>query len=212
MQQVLALFDPFALGLVWLGSFVVVSLQEGFYGLGKTLQSLLVLSRANPVSDAQVARQVLCKAENIIDLKGLQCIDRIKTDECFVTLAIHQLSLDQNIRHFSLWASAALDDREARHNIVIRFWVAVADIAPAIGMIGTIIGMIGMFDNITDPSELGKAMALALLTTFYGLILANVIAAPIAQRLLRFSSEELKWQRMLTDRLMALASRNDRRE
>ncbi len=205
MQPILILFDPVALLLVWAGSIAVVGLQEGAAGLIRSFSAWKILLRANPMHDAQIARQALHQVENIIDAKGVQCVDRVNSQSRYISRAIAHLSSDKDLRRFSQWANSDLDDRETRHNSVIRFWLAIADIAPAIGMVGTIIGLVRMFSNIGDPSELGAAMALALLTTLYGLILANVIAAPISQRFLRLSSEELKWQRILTDKLMALA-------
>ncbi len=205
MQTILEYFDPIALALVWIGSIVVVGLQEGSAGLVRSFSAWKILLRADPVRDAQIARQALRKVENIIDVKGVQCVDRINLQSRFMSRAIDHLSADKDLRRFSQWANSDMDDRETRHNSVIRFWLAVADIAPAIGMVGTIIGLVRMFSNIGDPSELGRAMALALLTTLYGLVLANIIAAPISQRFLRLSSEELKWQRILTDKLMVVA-------
>ena len=60
---------------------------------------------------------------------------------------------------------------------------AVGDCAPAFGMIGTLIGMVQMFANMTDPSKLGPFMATALLATLYGAVLANIICLPIADKL-----------------------------
>src|SRR6185437_5184963 len=64
-----------------------------------------------------------------------------------------------------------------------KIYRAVGDCAPAFGMIGTLIGMVQMFANMTDPSKLGPYMATALLATFYGATLANLICLPIADKL-----------------------------
>ena len=60
---------------------------------------------------------------------------------------------------------------------------AYGDCAPAWGMIGTILGMVTMFANMSDPSKLGPAMATALLATLYGALIANMVALPIADKL-----------------------------
>ena len=73
------------------------------------------------------------------------------------------------------------------------------------GMIGTVIGLIQMFAALDDLAALGPAMALAMLTTLYGIILANVVAAPIASRLERLSTSELAWQREALERLLGIA-------
>jgi chemotaxis protein MotA len=64
-----------------------------------------------------------------------------------------------------------------------KIYRAIGDCAPAFGMIGTLIGMVQMFANMTDPSKLGPYMATALLATFYGATLANLICLPVADKL-----------------------------
>ena len=64
-----------------------------------------------------------------------------------------------------------------------KIYRAIGDCAPACGIIGTLIGMVQMFANMTDPSKLGPYMATALLATFYGATVANLICLPIADKL-----------------------------
>ena len=69
---------------------------------------------------------------------------------------------------------------------------AIGDCAPAWGMIGTILGMVTMFANMSDPSKLGPAMATALLATLYGAVIANAMATPIADKLhVKIEEEEI---------------------
>ncbi|GGF66286.1 flagellar motor protein PomA [Terasakiella brassicae] len=63
------------------------------------------------------------------------------------------------------------------------FWRGIGDMAPAFGMIGTLIGLVQMLANLSDPAAIGPAMAVAMLTTFYGAVLANLIAIPLADKL-----------------------------
>src|SRR5476649_1583606 len=73
-----------------------------------------------------------------------------------------------------------------------KIYRAIGDCAPAFGMIGTLIGMVQMFANMTDPSKLGPYMATALLATFYGATLANLICLPIADKLhIKLLDEEI---------------------
>tara|TARA_B100000676_G_scaffold221864_1_gene218985 strand:- start:579 stop:1421 length:843 start_codon:yes stop_codon:yes gene_type:complete len=65
-----------------------------------------------------------------------------------------------------------------------------ADISPAMGLIGTLVGLVQMLGNLEDPSTIGPSMAIALLTTFYGAILSNMVFTPLAAKLERNSSEE----------------------
>ena len=90
---------------------------------------------------------------------------------------------------------------------VVGFWDAVADAAPAMGMAGTILGLVSMFASMDDPATIGPAMAIALLATFHGMVIANMIAGPIARRLERLSALEIAWQHELADRLVAIGRR-----
>jgi len=65
-----------------------------------------------------------------------------------------------------------------------------AEFAPAMGLIGTLIGLVQMLGNLSDPASIGPAMAVALLTTFYGAVLANMVFAPLSTKLERNSTEE----------------------
>jgi chemotaxis protein MotA len=73
-----------------------------------------------------------------------------------------------------------------------KIYRAIGDCAPAFGMIGTLIGMVQMFANMTDPSKLGPFMAVALLATLYGALVANLFCLPIADKLhLKLVDEEI---------------------
>lgn len=77
-----------------------------------------------------------------------------------------------------------------RHTDGIQMFKAIGDTAPAMGMIGTLIGLVSMLSAMDDPKAIGPAMAVALLTTLYGAIIANAIALPIADKLKKISTEE----------------------
>ena len=77
-----------------------------------------------------------------------------------------------------------------RQDIGIKMFMAVGEAAPAMGMIGTLIGLVQMLKTISDPSAIGPAMAVALLTTLYGAILAFLMFNPIADKLTNNSQEE----------------------
>jgi len=65
----------------------------------------------------------------------------------------------------------------------VKVYKSIGDAAPAFGMIGTLIGMVGMFANMSDPSSLGPFMAISLLATLYGALVANLICLPMADKL-----------------------------
>jgi len=77
-----------------------------------------------------------------------------------------------------------------RHNKGADILRRAAEVAPAMGLIGTLVGLVQMLGNLDDPSAIGPAMAVALLTTFYGAVLGNMVFAPLASKLERKSDEE----------------------
>jgi chemotaxis protein MotA len=90
-----------------------------------------------------------------------------------------------------------------------KIYRAVGDCAPAFGMIGTLIGMVQMFANMTDPSKLGPYMATALLATLYGAVVANIICLPIADKLhLKLVDEEINRTLIIDGVLMIRESKS----
>jgi chemotaxis protein MotA len=77
-----------------------------------------------------------------------------------------------------------------RHSIGQSMFKAIGDAGPAMGMIGTLVGLVQMLSNMSDPKSIGPAMAVALLTTLYGAMLANMFALPICDKLALRSDEE----------------------
>ena len=86
---------------------------------------------------------------------------------------------------------------KARHEDMTGVFQAWVDLAPAMGMIGTLIGLVAMLGNMADPKAIGPAMAVALLTTLYGAMIANCIFMPIVTKLEGYSAHELLYREMV---------------
>ena len=84
---------------------------------------------------------------------------------------------------------------EERHVANKSMFDTMAELAPAFGMLGTLIGLIAMLRNLDDPDALGPGMAVALITTFYGSFIANVFAIPVSRKLSKskLGKVERKW-------------------
>lgn len=91
-----------------------------------------------------------------------------------------------------------------RHTIGSSIFMALAEVAPAMGMIGTLIGLVAMLANMDDPKSIGPAMAVALLTTLYGAIIANALCDPIANKLKLRATEEAMIKSLVIDALLAI--------
>lgn len=97
-----------------------------------------------------------------------------------------------------------IESMTERHAIGHAIFQAIAAYAPAFGMIGTLIGLIQMLRNLEDPSTIGMGMAVALLTTMYGAMVANMIALPIAGKLEQRTKEETAIRRMVLQGILSI--------
>lgn len=201
----LAWADPLAFGLVAGGSLAVACLRATRAEIAGAFAAFGPLLRADPEADATAARNVVNRAHAIAETKSLVCVDRIATTGRFLAEATRRLSDARSSVEFSQWADETLEGRRCRHAGVVAFWRAFADTAPAMGMIATVIGLISMFRQMDDASKIGAPMASALVATLLGLIVANLFAGPIADRLERLSAAELAWQQRTLAHFSALA-------
>lgn len=95
---------------------------------------------------------------------------------------------------------------EERHNAGKFVFDFMASMGPAWGMIGTLVGLVIMLANLSDPSALGPGMAIAIITTFYGSVLANVVALPLAGKLSAKHKDEILVRKMMIMGILSIQS------
>ncbi len=93
-----------------------------------------------------------------------------------------------------------------RHQLGAEVFTTMGTYAPALGMIGTLIGLVQMLQTLDDPGSIGPAMAVALLTTFYGSIMANIMCLPLAGKLRARSKEEVLAREMTIRGIISLSN------
>ncbi len=98
-----------------------------------------------------------------------------------------------------------IGNTESRHEVGIDLLSALAAYSPALGMIGTVIGLVQMLNTMDDPSTIGPAMAVALITTFYGAILANLVFLPMVGKLKYRSKEEILVMEMQMEGVLGIS-------
>jgi chemotaxis protein MotA len=99
-----------------------------------------------------------------------------------------------------------MDMIKKRNTEGMAFISSVQDIAPAMGMIGTLVGLVIMLGNMSDPKAIGPAMAIALLTTLYGAIIANVMCIPLNQKLAKLDLAESLNHELIIEGVMFIQS------
>ena len=93
---------------------------------------------------------------------------------------------------------------DERHGTVASFFESLATYAPSWGMIGTMIGLILMLGDLDDPDALGPMMSIALITTFYGCIMANMFCNPLASKLKDISKEEILFRTVMVEGMLSI--------
>ena len=106
------------------------------------------------------------------------------------------------LREILILERDALEERHAETQIILE---KMGELAPAWGMVGTLIGLVIMLLNLSDPSTIGPAMAVALLTTFYGALWANFILLPAATKLEQRTKKEMLKNTLIIETLISIA-------
>jgi chemotaxis protein MotA len=206
-MTIAAFIDPLALGFVFGSSFAVAWVQNGTTAALGGLAALRRELWLKVQDQADEAHRAVLRIEHVVESRGISCADRVKTGGAFVAAAADAMANQRSLDGFQAAIIRLAGQRRARLTAMVRFWENVADCAPAMGMLGTVIGLILLFGNVSDAASIGRAMAVALLTTLYGLVLANLIAGPIAQRLARIAGEQIGWEEDAARRLFEIGRR-----
>lgn len=195
--------DPAALALVLGGSVVATALRTPAADLARAVAALRTLARRRFTADPLVEQ--VAALTRIARRHGAVALDRSVIADPDIAAAV-ALIVD------GAAPEAVTDDLERRrrarierHAAAADCWAGLAEAAPAMGMVGTLVGLVAMFAAMTDPAAIGAAMAVALLATLYGALLANLVAMPVAARLRSAARAEALERTRLAAPLAALA-------
>jgi chemotaxis protein MotA len=125
----------------------------------------------------------LARIAEIARKQGPVGLEKVETDEPFLAKGIRYIADGYDIEFIRDNLERDRDNFLMHLDEGSKIYRAIGDCAPAFGMIGTLVGMVQMFANMTDPSKLGPFMATALLATLYGALVANLVCLPIADKL-----------------------------
>jgi chemotaxis protein MotA len=165
------------------------------YPLAVMLAGLPMGARYAFTNKTSTPRSIIDEITQLADIarkKGVTALENVTVSEPFLAQGVRYLA-DGYDKDFIV--NTMERDRDSflmRLDAGAKVYRAIGDAAPAWGMIGTILGMIMMFANMSDPSKLGGAMAVALLTTLYGAVISNLFALPLADKLaVKLEAEEV---------------------
>ena len=196
-------FDIQSIFIVFGGSIFVVLANHDvaqFFSVGKVIVKAFVFKIEKP-------EELIEQAVDMADAArkgGFLALEETEISNSFMQKGVDMLvdGHDADVVRGTLKKDISLTAE--RHERGVGLMTALADIAPAMGMIGTLIGLVAMLANMDDPKSIGPAMAVALLTTLYGAFLANVIAIPIASKLKLRSAQERMNQELVLDAVLGI--------
>ena len=141
---------------------------------------------------------------NIARKEGVLGLEQVEIENEFLKRGV-MLIVDGNDENFvRKMLSNDINLTIERHEEGQGIFKSIGDVAPAMGMIGTLIGLVQMMANMDDPKALGPAMAVALLTTLYGAVIANVLALPVADKLALRSKQERTTRSLILEGISAI--------
>ena len=143
--------------------------------------------------------------------EGLLALDNQEIDDEFLNQGIRMLVDGSDRAIINNLLTKDFQQTQDRHAWGIKIFTATGDVAPAMGMIGTLIGLVNMLATMEDPSTIGASMAVALLTTLYGAIIANIIALPIADKLRLRKTDEGRNMAICIDGVLAINDKQNPR-
>ena len=142
------------------------------------------------------------RREGVLSLEAE--LDRV--EDKFMISGLQLVVDGQETKALSEIMRTEIDFLADRHKKGAEIFTTMGAFAPALGLIGTLIGLVQMLQNMEDPSTIGPAMAVALLTTFYGAVLANLLFNPIAGKLRLRSSDEVLLRELTLEGIVSIAS------
>lgn len=175
---------------------------------------IILRTALNKSYDPSDTAYAIVELSSISKKHGILSLNRIEDElrkEPFLAKGIEMLTdgLPENeIEDLMNREIKSLKDRHHRSANILR---RGSEIAPAMGLIGTLVGLVQMLANLDDPDKIGPAMAVALLTTFYGAIFGTVILSPLAAKLERNSEEEVMVKTLILNGVMSIARQDNPR-
>lgn len=199
--------------IVILGTMTVTSISfswEEVANAGKVIGNSLFRKRLQPSLMANQLMDVamLAKTRGLLALASAE--NELKKDR-HLFKAVQIVTDGYNAEDIERVLAQDLDALVERHRRSANILRRGSEIAPAMGLIGTLIGLVQMLANLQDPETIGPAMAVALLTTFYGAILGTAVLAPMAAKLERNSNEEAMLRTLIMISMSSIARQDNPR-
>ena len=190
--------------IVFGGSIFVVLSQYTlgqFFGAGKIAGKAFMFKIDTPESQIEKIVEMADSARK----GGFLALEEAEIENVFMQKGVDMLVDGHDVEVVRATLGKDISMTSERHEFGKSIFKSLGDVAPAMGMIGTLVGLVAMLSNMDDPKSIGGAMAVALLTTLYGAMLANLICLPISIKLGHRADEEKLNQSLVLDGIIGIA-------
>ena len=187
-----AFYNIPAILLVFLGTFAVTMISYKSNELARTFSECVDLLAPRSAKNSDACENILHLARYSKEngILALEKINNSLSSELFLRRTISLISEGTNTEALEKILTQEINEISQSRRTSVDVLRRLAEIAPSMGLIGTLIGLIQLLGNLNSPAEIGPAMAIALLTTFYGAVLAYMVFAPLAAKLESNIAEE----------------------
>lgn len=204
--NVQAFIDVPSILITFGGTFMTVLAQSDSLGsFFKGLKSITLIMKVTVTSESEIIHKII-DLSNVARKEGLLALEEAanEVEDDFLKKGILLIVDGTDPELVRSILESELTAIEDRHGSTISFWESIAAMGPAWGMIGTLIGLINMLKSLDDPSTVGPSMSVALVTTFYGSVLANWIATPVSLKLKKKSAKEIRMKEVVVEGLLSI--------
>ncbi|MCR4584461.1 MAG: motility protein A [Lachnospiraceae bacterium] len=187
------------------GAFCAIMLANQMPKFVAGLKSFPMIFKAPALNPIDMIKKII-ELSNVARKEGLLSLEEAASDidDAFLKKGILLIVDGTDPELVRAIMETEMSATEGRHKEKIKFWENVASMGPAWGMIGTLIGLINMLQNMSDAAAIGPSMAVALITTLYGSMLANWIATPCSMKLGVFNDAEMQVKEIMLEGLLSI--------
>lgn len=197
--------DPASLYIVLGGTFGTILAANPLKDFLAGLKSIRLIFKS-PKADETATIKSIIELSNLARREGLLALEESANnlEDEFMKKGVMLIVDGTDPELVRSILEAELINVDARHQNNISFWKSVGAAGPAWGMIGTLLGLINMLKDLSDPDSIGPNMSVALVTTLYGSIVANWLSMPVATKLAKQNEMEIKLKEVMIEGILSI--------
>ena len=191
------------------GTFAAILVKFPLHNVAVAFTVGIRAAFVNEIDDPRALINQAIKLTKVARKGGLIKLEKAKVANTFFRKGLQLCADGRDVDFIRKMLTREMDLAIQRQEMGSRVFQAIGDAAPAFGMFGTLVGLVQMLSQMDDPTQIGKAMAVALLTTLYGVLIANLIALPIADKLLTKTQQERENRLLIMESIAQIHSKQN---